>query len=163
MEITDSFDEEVMSYDHSSNDNVEITKLPSLNNISSTGNEDDFILEPCLPIRVCISHPKGVKDEFFHFYVGELEDFKIRLPFSDFEVVILKIINFPLSQFRPNNRGFIKAFEIVCEAIHIVTTIGLVFSFFEVKGVEKVSQITICGIPRRSFLQVYTTNYKGFK
>lgn len=40
----------------------------------------------------------------------------------------------------------------------------LVFiSFFETKGVEKGDWVTISGLPDRSFIQVYTTNYKGFK
>lgn len=51
----------------------------------------------------------------------------------------------------------------VCEAINIESTIGLFFSFFEIKGVEKGDWIIISSLPGKSFLQVYTTNYKGFK
>lgn len=66
MEIIKSFDQEVTSYDHSSIDKVKIDKLWSLKNISSTGNEDDVILEPCiLGECVFIARPKGAKDEYF--------------------------------------------------------------------------------------------------
>lgn len=54
MEITESFVQEVMSYDHNSIDEVEITKLWSLKNVSSIGNEDDVILEPCI-LGECVS------------------------------------------------------------------------------------------------------------
>lgn len=62
MEIMDLFDQEVMSYDHNSINEVEIAKLQSLKNVSSTRNEDAVILEPCIPgERVCIARPRGVK------------------------------------------------------------------------------------------------------
>lgn len=39
--------------------------------------------------------------------------------------------------------------------MNITPTLGLFFSFFELKGAEQTQ--------RKSFLQAYTTNYKGFK
>lgn len=94
MEIADSFDQEVISYDHSSIDEVEIAKLRSLMNISSNGNEKDIVLESCIPgERVCVIHPRLVKEEYLHLYVGVLEDFKIHLPFTEFEFDLLKTLN----------------------------------------------------------------------
>lgn len=49
MEIVESFDQEVVSYDHSSIDEIEIVKLQCLKNVSSTRNEGDVILEPYTP------------------------------------------------------------------------------------------------------------------
>lgn len=49
MKIFNSFDQEVMSYNHSSIDEVDITKLWSLMNISSTRNGDDVVYEPWIP------------------------------------------------------------------------------------------------------------------
>lgn len=112
MEIMEPFDQEVMSYDYNFIDEVEIDKLRSLRNVSSTGNEDDVILEPCiLGERVCVALPREVKDEYFHFYVGVLEDFNIHLPFTDFEFDLLRTLNIAPSQLRPNIWGFIKAFK----------------------------------------------------
>lgn len=62
--------------------------------VSSTGYEDDVTLEHCIPgERVYITHPRGVQDEYFHFYTGVLKHFNIHLPFSDFESDILKTLN----------------------------------------------------------------------
>lgn len=100
MEIMESFDQEVTIYDHNSIDDVGITKLQYLKNISSTGNEDDVILEPCIPEeRVCIARPRIAKDEYFHFYVGVLGDSNIHLPFIDFESDLLKTLNVAPSQY----------------------------------------------------------------
>lgn len=52
-----------------------------------------------------IVRPRGVKDEYFHFYVEVLEDFNIHLPFTDFEFDLLKTINTAPSQLCPNSWG----------------------------------------------------------
>src|ERR1043165_5133256 len=45
----------------------------------------------------------------------------------------------------------------------IAPTIVLFFSFFEIKNVDSGSWLAISGIPKRSFLQAYTSNFKGYK
>lgn len=92
-----------------------------------------------------------------------MKDFNIHLPFTDFESDLLKTLNTAPYQLRPNSWGFIKAFKIVCDTIDIEPTLGLFFSFFEIKGVEKSGWVTISGLPEKSFFQAYTTNYKDFK
>lgn len=92
-----------------------------------------------------------------------MEDFNTHIPFTDFEYDLLRALNTTPSQLFPNSWGFIKAFKIVCKAIDIDPTIGLFFSFFEIKGVEKGGWVTISGLSDMSFLQAYTTNYKCFK
>ena len=46
MEILKSFNQEVVSWDHNSIDEMEIAKFRSFKNVSSTGNGDDVILKP---------------------------------------------------------------------------------------------------------------------
>lgn len=56
----------------------DIGKFCSNMNLSSIGNEEDMILEPCVDgERVCIYHPRGVLDELFYLHIGILEDLKI--------------------------------------------------------------------------------------
>lgn len=95
MESTWSLiDKEVLSYDHNVIDENYISKLHSNNQVSSTGNEDDVVIEPYVVGEgVCITRPKGVPDEYFYFYSGVIVDFKIRIPFTDFESDLLKTLN----------------------------------------------------------------------
>ena len=122
------------------------------------------MLEPCVVgERVRITRPKGVSDEYFYFYSGVIEDFKIRIPFTDFESDLLKTLNITPSQLRLNGKGFTKSFELVCEAVNIIPTLVLFFSFFEVKRADKGGWDSLSEIPEKSFLHAYTTNYKDFK
>lgn len=47
--------------------------------------------------------------------------------------------------------------------MNITPTLSLFFSFFELKGAKKGGWVSLSGISGKSFLQAYTTNYKGFK
>lgn len=61
----------INKYDHSIIDESYISKLRSNTLISSIGNEEDVILEPCVVGEsVCITRPKGVLEEYFYFYLG---------------------------------------------------------------------------------------------
>lgn len=67
METTRSLiDKELLSYNHNIIDDNHISKLRSNNQVSSTGNEEDVVLEPCVVgERVCITRPKGVPMSIF--------------------------------------------------------------------------------------------------
>lgn len=72
-------DKEVLSYDYIVIDDNYILKLCSDNQVTSIENEDEVVLKPCVVGEtVCITRPKGVPDEYFYFYSGIIEDFKIR-------------------------------------------------------------------------------------
>lgn len=47
--------------------------------------------------------------------------------------------------------------------MNITTTLGLFFSFFELNGAKKGGWASLNRILGKSFLQAYTSNYKGFK
>ena len=99
-----SFDSDVMNHKKSIFDDDEIKKLRSKKLISSTGSEEDVILESCIPGEcVCLLRPQGVEDDFFYFYPGVLEDFNIQIPFSNFEAEVLETANIAPSQLRPNS------------------------------------------------------------
>lgn len=138
MEMMGSFiDKEVLSYNHNTLNENFISKIQFDRQISSTDNEEDVVQEPCvIGERVYITRPRGVSNKYFYFYLAVIEDFKIRIHFTDFESDLLKTLNI-ISQLRPNGWGFIKAFELVCEAVNIIPTISLFFSFFELKGADK--------------------------
>ena len=51
----------------------------------------------------------------------------LRLPFSDFEVVVFRHLRVAPSQLHPNGIAFMRAFEIVCDHLKIGATIPLFF------------------------------------
>lgn len=79
-------DQEVLSYDHNIIDESYILSLRSTTLISSTGNEEDVMLESCVvDERVCIHRPKEVLEEYFIFIQKSLKTLKslFHLPTSN--------------------------------------------------------------------------------
>ncbi|RHN66645.1 putative transposase (putative), gypsy type [Medicago truncatula] len=52
-------------------------------------------------------------------YVVVLEEFGVKVPFTRFEMDVLKFLNVAPSQIQPNSWAFIKCFEILCEALGV--------------------------------------------
>lgn len=116
MEMEGSFIiTEVLKYKSSSLTRDDIDKLRSNKDISSTGNEEDVILDLCEEGEVvCLFRLKGVDNESFYFYLSLLDNFWIQFPFTGFEVELLTAVNVSPVQIRSNGWRFIKAFEFVC-------------------------------------------------
>lgn len=87
-------DAEVLSYQNSSILYCEIEKLYTKKNISFTRNDEDVVLEVCGEGEVvCLFRPKAVDEELLYFYLGVLDDFKMQLPFTYFNVDLLTTMN----------------------------------------------------------------------
>lgn len=96
-------DSEVLSYKHNMVNHIYIGKLCASKKLYSTGNKEDVILETCEEGEtVCLFHPKGVDEEYFYFYLGVLDNLKIKILFSDFEAGLLTTLNIAPVQLRPN-------------------------------------------------------------
>lgn len=70
MEIMNGsyIDSEVLSYTHSTINANDVAKPQSSMDISSTGNEEDVVVEPCEDDeRVCIFQLRGVTDGHFTY------------------------------------------------------------------------------------------------
>jgi hypothetical protein len=108
----DVFAYDVRRCESSYTEKVEINFLRGKLVVSFTGREADIIMAPCSPgEKVCIQHPKGVK-EIFHTYVVVLEEFGVKISFTSFEMDVLKFLNVAPLQIQPNSWAFIWSFEV---------------------------------------------------
>lgn len=79
---------------------------------------------------VCLFPLQEAGDEFFYFYIGPLDDFRVQFPFSDFIADLLTTLNVALTQQHPNGMRSFQAFEFVCKAFDSDPTLGIFFSIF---------------------------------
>jgi len=70
--------------------------------ISATNNEKDVRVPPCDEgERVCDQRLEGTVDESFLMYMVVLEEFGVMIPFTAFEMDVLKFLNAAPFQIRP--------------------------------------------------------------
>ena len=82
------------------------------------------------------------------------------IPFTDFEMGVLKLLNVALSQIRPNSWAFICGFKILCQAMGLEPSVGVFFHFYGTKDVNKGTWISISAHPREQLFPPYPSNFK---
>jgi len=135
--------DDVQSYTSIYCDQARVNLFRSKNFVSSIGREEDIDLIPCPPSEiVCVLRPKGVK-EIFHMYDAVLEEFRVKIHFTLFQMDVLRFLNVAPTQIRPNSWALICGFEILCEALDMVPSACASFHFYGTKGVDKGSWVSI--------------------
>ncbi|RDY07356.1 hypothetical protein CR513_08547, partial [Mucuna pruriens] len=67
----------------------------------------------------------------------------MKLPFTHFERSVLHALNVVPTQLHPNGWAFVRAFELLCEDMGRVLSLGVFFWFFLVRRTEKTQQPTV--------------------
>ncbi|RHN65806.1 hypothetical protein MtrunA17_Chr3g0083971 [Medicago truncatula] len=90
---TECFSDDVQRYDSAYNDQAKVDFFRSKILVSSTKREEDIVLAPCSAgEKVCTMRLKGVK-EIFHIHGVVLEEFGVKIPFTLFEMDVLRLLN----------------------------------------------------------------------
>jgi len=84
----------------------------------------------------------------------------VRIPFTLFQMDVLRFLNVAPTQIRPNSWAFISGFEILCEALDMVPSAGAFFHFYGTKGVNKGSWVSISAHAGKSLFPSYASNFK---
>ncbi len=155
------FAEEVLVEDSFYRDVSVLNFVRTKLNISSTGNEEDVVVLSChTEERVCDQKMGGEQDQSFLMYLGVLEEFSVKIPFTPFQMDVLKFINVAPSQIPPNSWAFIRGYEILCKFFHLEPSIGAFFHFYGTKDVNKGTWISLSAHPRKRLFLPYANNYK---
>ncbi|KOM28781.1 hypothetical protein LR48_Vigan583s003200 [Vigna angularis] len=112
--------------------------------------------------RVCHGRENS-PSEFFYWYGSPFYDLYLRLPFTTFQMDVLRALNVAPSQLHPNSWGYMQAFAVLCRAIGIRPTVGLFLHFFRCRPVEKKGWVSLISEPGNALLELYLQSYRGFK
>ncbi|RDY02967.1 hypothetical protein CR513_13504, partial [Mucuna pruriens] len=111
---------------------------------------------------VCMNSAEAARP-FFYLYDTLHSRLGIHLPFTRFERSVLQTLNVAPTQLHPNSWAFVRAFELLCEDLKRVPTLGVFFWFFTPRKMDKVGWASLSGRPRRPLLRPFSESYKGFK
>jgi hypothetical protein len=129
--------------------------------ISATESEEDVVLLSCDPDeRVCDQEMAGEGDESYFVYTTVLEEFGVKIPFTPFEMDVLKFLNVAPTQIRPNSWAFIRGFEILCKALGLEPSVGAFLCFYGTKDVNKGTWIAISAHSGKRLFPQYACNFK---
>jgi len=71
----------------------------------------------------CVCHGRdNAPHDFFFVYTTFFADLRVTLPFDDFTMVVLRILNMAPTQLHPNSLASLQAFWIICDIFKIIPT-----------------------------------------
>ncbi|KOM38015.1 hypothetical protein LR48_Vigan03g139700 [Vigna angularis] len=112
--------------------------------------------------RVCYGR-ENASDEFFYCYVALFYDLYLRLPFTGFQMDVLRTLNVAPSQLHPNSWGYVQAFGLLCRALGIRPTVGLFLYFFRCRPGATKGWVSLISEPGNALLELYLQSYRNFK
>ncbi|KAL2334346.1 hypothetical protein Fmac_015559 [Flemingia macrophylla] len=114
----------------------------------------------------------------FYVYDCWFRDLHVKLPFDDFIMSVLRVLNVAPNQLHPNSWAAMQVFKILCLGFGVTPTTPLFLFFYNCKpgwdaeegynvregeNESKARWISLSRIPRRDLLESFTSSYKHFK
>ncbi|KOM42855.1 hypothetical protein LR48_Vigan05g045900 [Vigna angularis] len=111
-----------------------------------------------------VNHGKGSSpDDFFFIYVNFFDQLCIRVPFTMFQMAVLRELNAVPAQLHPNAWAAVQAFTAMCSAIGITPTIPIFFHYFDIRPLPNGGWVSLTSIKERTLFRPYSDSYKNFK
>lgn len=111
-----------------------------------------------------VSHGKGSSvDDFFFFYANFFNQLHIRVPFTDFQAVILRELNVAPTQLHPNAWATVQAFGAGCLAAGVAPTVPAFLYYFKVRPSPMGGWVSLTSVKDRTLFKPYSESYKNFK
>ncbi|KOM31999.1 hypothetical protein LR48_Vigan01g155500 [Vigna angularis] len=102
-------------------------------------------------------------DDFFYMYVNFFTHLFIRVPFTKFQMAVLREANVAPAQLHPNSWAAVQAFLAMCLAMGITPTIPVFFHYFEVRPPPRGGWVSFTSVRERALFRPFSDSFKNFK
>jgi len=106
---------------------------------------------------------KGHSHDFFYMYSTLVSDLHVRLPFDDFTMGVLRVLNVAPTQLHPNSWASLQAFRLVCRVFHLRPSPQVFLQYYCTRPGDLVSWLSLVGQSHQCLLASYTQSFKRFK
>ena len=112
----------------------------------------------------CVCHGReGSAADFFYVYSCMFVKLHVRLPFDEFTIGVLRLLNVAPTQLHPNSWGSLQAFRLLCKALTLEPTADSFSYFYLTRPREPCSWVSLVGRPKSCVLDGFTQSFKNFK
>jgi len=111
---------------------------------------------------VCHGRENGAHD-FFFLYTCLFNDMHITLPFNEFIMGVLMILNVALTQLHPNYWVTLQAFRLICDAFRLMLSPQSFLFYYNSHSTNPVGWLSLTSRPGNIIFKPFTSSYKKFK
>jgi len=132
--------------------------------IFEKGARGDIIAPERVTAVECVCHGReGAAEEFFYMYMCHFSQLHIRLPFDEFTMGVLRLLNVAPTQFHPNSWAYLQAFILLCMALYLEPSPRAFLYFFVTRPKSPITWLSLISQPGLNKLEAFTQSFKHFK
>ncbi|KOM49775.1 hypothetical protein LR48_Vigan08g060200 [Vigna angularis] len=102
-------------------------------------------------------------NDFFYVYLTFFTHLHLRVPFTKFQMAVLREVNVAPTQLHPNSWAAVQAFLAMCLAVGVTPTIPVFFHFFEVRPAPSGGWVSFTSVRERALFRPFSDSFKNFK
>jgi len=107
------------------------------------GARRDIVVLERVTVVECVCHAReGVAEEFFYMYMCHFSQLHIQLPFDEFTMGVLQLLNVAPTQLHPNSWAYLQAFWLLCMALYLEPS-PRAFLYFFCYEAEKSNNVAV--------------------
>ncbi|QCE11066.1 Transposase putative [Vigna unguiculata] len=112
----------------------------------------------------CVCHGReGSAEEFFYMYMCHFSQLHIWLPFDEFTMGVLRLLNVAPTQLHPNSWAYLQAFRLLCMALYLEPSPRAFLYFFVTRPKSPITWLLLISRPGLNRLDVFTQSFKHLK
>jgi len=132
--------------------------------IFEKGARRDIIAPERVTALECACHGReGATEEFFYMYMCHFSQLHIHLPFDEFTMGVLRLLNVAHTQLHPNSWAYLQAFRLLCMALYLEMSPRAFLYFFVTRSKSLITWLSLISRPGLNKLEAFTQSFKHFK
>jgi len=123
----------------------------------------DLFAERCTPVDNVCHGREGHGHDFFYIYPCMFTDSNIRLPFDDFTMGVLRMLNVTPTQLHPNSWASLQGFRLLAEMFHLRPSPHIFLSYYSTCPSYPVKWVSLVSQSHNVPFTPFSSSYKYFK
>jgi len=112
----------------------------------------------------CVCHEQEQAGEgFFYMYMCQFLQLHVRLPFDDFSMRVLRLLNVAPTQLHPNTWGYLQAFRLLCLSLYLRLSLKCFLYFYDTRPKNLITWLSLVSRSGISILNAFSSSFKHFK
>jgi len=132
--------------------------------IFEKGSRRDIVVPERVTTVECVCHGReGVAKDFFYMYMCHFSQLHIWLPFDEFTMGVLRLLNVAPTQLHPNSWAYLQAFRLLCMALYLQPSPQAFLYFFVTRPRSPMMWLSLVSRLGFNRLDAFTQSFKHFK
>ena len=128
------------------------------------GVQRDIVAPERVTAVECVCHgQEGSTEEFFYMYMCHFLQLHIRLPFDEFTMGLLRLLNVAPTHLHPNSWAYLQAFRLLCMALYLEPSPRAFLYFFITRLKSPITWLSLISRPGLNRLDVFAQSFKHLK